>query len=143
MVQVLRSVYDAMIGHALDEHPNECCGLLGGTNGVITHIYRATNVAEMKTVRYDVDSAELVKIFTSMRAADVEHLGIYHSHPNSEPRPSATDRKLARYDSVVYFIVSLRSRQPRMQAWRIRKARPDDDDADVTDEKIEIVDRAP
>lgn len=143
MVQVLRSVYDAMIGHALDEHPNECCGLLGGTNGVITRIYRATNVAETKTVRYDVDSTELVKIFTSMRAADLEHLGIYHSHPSSEPRPSATDRKLARYDSVVYFIVSLRSRQPRMQAWRIRKARPDDDDADVTDEQIEIVDRSP
>jgi proteasome lid subunit RPN8/RPN11 len=143
VVQVLRSVYDAMIGHALDEHPNECCGLLGGTNGVITRIYRATNVAETKTVRYDVDSTELVKIFTSMRAADLEHLGIYHSHPSSEPRPSATDRKLARYDSVVYFIVSLRSRQPRMQAWRIRKARPDDDDADVTDEQIEIVDRSP
>jgi proteasome lid subunit RPN8/RPN11 len=131
-----------MVEQALDERPNECCGLLAGTDGVITRIYRATNVAETKTVRYDVDSTELVKIFTSMREADVEHLGIYHSHPSSEPRPSATDRKLARYDSVVYFIVSLRSRQPRMQAWRIRKARPDDDDADVTDEAIEIVERA-
>jgi proteasome lid subunit RPN8/RPN11 len=143
VVQVLRSVYDAMIGHALDEHPNECCGLLGGTDGVITQIYPATNVAETKSVRYDVDSTELVKIFTAMRAGDVEHLGIYHSHPSSEPKPSATDRKLARYDSVVYFIVSLRSRRPRMQAWRIRKARPDDDDAVVTDEAIEIVERAP
>jgi [CysO sulfur-carrier protein]-S-L-cysteine hydrolase len=143
VVQVLRSVYDAMVNHALDERPNECCGLLAGSDGVITRIYRASNVAEPKTVRYDVDSGELVRIFTDMREKDVDHLGIYHSHPNSEPRPSATDRKLARYDSVVYFIVSLRSRRPRVEAWRMRKNRPEDEDAEVTDEAIEIVERAP
>jgi proteasome lid subunit RPN8/RPN11 len=143
VVQVLRSIYDAMVSHALDERPDECCGLLAGTNGVITRIYRATNVAEVKRVRYDVDPTELVRIFTDMRETDVEHLGIYHSHPSSEPRPSATDRKLARYDAVVYFIVSLRSKRPRVEAFRLRKARPDDDDATVSDETIEIVDRAP
>jgi proteasome lid subunit RPN8/RPN11 len=143
VVQVLRSVYDAMVSHALDERPNECCGLLAGSRGVITRIYRATNVADTKRVRYDVDSTELVRIFTDMRETDVEHLGIYHSHPGSEPKPSATDRKLARYDSVVYFIVSLRSRHPRVEAFRMRKTRPDDDDAIVSDEMIEIVDRAP
>ena len=142
MVQVLRSVYDAMVAHALDERPNECCGLLAGTDGVITTIYRATNVAEPKTVRYDVDSGELVRIFTDMRAQDVEHLGIYHSHPNSEPRPSATDRRLARYDSVVYFIVSLRQRRPQVEAWRMRKQRPDDNDAEVAAEPIDIVEPA-
>ena len=47
MVQVLRSVYEAMGNHALNDRPNECCGLLAGTNGVITQIYHATNVAEM------------------------------------------------------------------------------------------------
>jgi proteasome lid subunit RPN8/RPN11 len=143
VVQVLRSVYDAMVSHALHERPNECCGLLAGSQGVITRIYRATNVADTKRVRYDVDSTELVRIFTDMRETDVEHLGIYHSHPGSEPKPSATDRKLARYDSVVYFIVSLRSRRPRVEAFRMRKTRPDDDDAIVSDEMIEIVDRAP
>jgi proteasome lid subunit RPN8/RPN11 len=143
VVQVLRSVYEAMVSHALDERPNECCGLLAGTDGVITRIYRATNVAEPKTVRYDVDSGELVRIFTDMRAQDVEHLGIYHSHPNSKAEPSMTDRKLARYDSVVYFIVSLRSRRPRVEAWRMRRNRPDDESAEVSDEQIEIVDRAP
>ena len=143
MVLVLRSVYDAMIDHALGERPNECCGLLGGTHGVITEIYRATNVADVKTVRYDVDSTELVRIFTDMRARNIEHLGIYHSHPSSEPKPSATDRKLARYDSVVYFIVSLRSRRPRVEAFRMSRAQPDDDLANVSDEAVEIVDRAP
>jgi [CysO sulfur-carrier protein]-S-L-cysteine hydrolase len=139
VVQVLQSVYDAMVRHAQDEHPNECCGLLAGVNGVITRIYRATNVADLKTVRYDVDSSELVRMFTDMRASDVEHLGIYHSHPNSEARPSATDRRLARYDSVVYFIVSLRYQRPRVAAFRMSRTRPDDELADVSDEAIERV----
>ena len=142
MVQVLRSIYDAMVSHALDERPNECCGLLAGTNGVITRIYRATNVAEVKRVRYDVDPTELVRIFTDMRATDVEHLGIYHSHPNSEPRPSATDRKLAAYD-VTYFVISLKSRaKPSVRAFRICKQSPTDEEAEVREETVEIVDAA-
>ena len=131
MVQVLRSVYDAMIGHALDEHPNECCGLLGGTNGVITRIYRATNVAETKTVRYDVDSTELVKIFTSMRAADLEHLGIYHSHPRSPAEPSQTDINLATYPHWLYVIVSLAEPDGDVRAWWIH-------DGSVEEEELHV-----
>ena len=141
MVQVLRSVYDAMVAHALDERPNECCGLLAGTDGVITTIYRATNVAEPKTVRYDVDSGELVRIFTDMRAQDVEHLGIYHSHPNSPAYPSATDRRLAAYD-VRYVVISLKNpHRPEARAFQIHKAHPADAEAVVREEPIEIVDR--
>jgi proteasome lid subunit RPN8/RPN11 len=143
VVRVLRSVYDAMVSHALEECPNECCGLLAGSRGVITRIYQATNVAEKKSSAYDVDSEELVRIFTDMRRTRMDHLGIYHSHPTTGAKPSATDRNLARYDEVVYFIVSLRSRRPRVEAFRMRKARPEDEDAAVSDEAIEIVDRAP
>ena len=34
------SVYDAMIAHALDDRQHECCGLLAGTNGVISRAYQ-------------------------------------------------------------------------------------------------------
>jgi len=139
VVQVLRSIYDAMVDHALDERPNECCGLLAGTDGVITRIYRATNAAERKRVRYDIDTTELVQLFTLFRESGVDHLGIYHSHPNSEPSPSETDRRLARYDNVVYFIVSLRSEPPEVRAFRLRRNSPDDDAAVPSDEPIDLV----
>ena len=106
MVQVLRSIYDAMIGHALEERPNECCGLLAGTNGVISRIYRTANVAENKRVRYEAAPLDIARILDDIESAHEEHLGIYHSHPRSEARPSATDRRLAAYD-VWYFVVSL------------------------------------
>lgn len=141
MVQVLRSIYDAMIGHALDERPNECCGLLSGSNGVISRIFRATNVAENKRVRYEAAPLDIARILNEIDGVREEHLGIYHSHPRSAARPSATDRKLAAYD-VWYFVVSLQHPgEPEVRAFWLTKEHPSDDDAIVREESIEIVDR--
>jgi len=40
------------------------------------------------------------------RAAGLEFLGIYHSHPNGENAPSARDIELAYYSEEAYFILS-------------------------------------
>jgi proteasome lid subunit RPN8/RPN11 len=128
-----------MVAHAVADEPNECCGLLAGTNGVITEIHRATNVAEDKRVRYDVHDSQLVRMFAEFHRSKVEHLGIYHSHPRSEAWPSKTDRRLAYYNDVVYFIVSLAQAHPRVKAFRLLKTRLEDDDAAVSEESIEIV----
>jgi len=37
--------------------------------------------------------------------ADLEMLGIYHSHPNGKGEPSETDVAAACYPDVAYFIV--------------------------------------
>lgn len=143
MVQVLRSVYDAMIGHALDERPDECCGLLAGKDGVISRIYRAANVAENKRVRYEAAPLDIVRILDEIEGLGEEHLGIYHSHPRSEARPSATDRRLAAYD-VWYFVVSLQHpNEPAVRAFWMSKEHPADEDAVVREEPVEIVDRSP
>jgi proteasome lid subunit RPN8/RPN11 len=143
MVQVLRSVYDAMIAHALDERPNECCGLLSGTNGAIARHFRAENVAENKRVRYEAAPLDTARILNEIEDRREEHLGIYHSHPRSEARPSATDRRLAAYD-VWYFIVSLQDPdEPVVRAFWLEKEHPADEDAVVREEPIEIVEREP
>ena len=38
-----------------------------------------------------------------MRAAGLELLGIYHSHPNGENEPSPRDVELAYYPEAAYF----------------------------------------
>ena len=140
MVQVLRSVYQAMVSHALDERPNECCGLLSGTNGVISRSYRAENVAENTRVRYEAAPLDVRRILEEIDDAGEQHLGIYHSHPNSPAYPSATDRKLAAYD-VTYVVISLKTRaKPNVRAFRIVKQSPTDEEAEVHEETIEIVD---
>ena len=143
MVQVLRSVYDAMIAHALDDRANECCGLLSGANGVITRSFRAENVAENRRVRYEAAPLDIARILNEIEDRREEHLGIYHSHPRSEARPSATDRRLAAYD-VWYFVVSLqRPDAPEVRAFWLEKEHPADEDAVVREEPIQIVERVP
>jgi proteasome lid subunit RPN8/RPN11 len=140
VVQVLRSVYENMLAHVQEQPTSESCGLLAGKNGVITRIFRAENVAENPVTRYEIDPLEVMRILHEIEADGAEHLGIYHSHPRSPAYPSATDRKLAAYD-VVYFVVSLSDTAagPRAEAFRLFKNQPDDDDARVTPEPIELV----
>ena len=143
MVQVLRSVYDAMIAHALDDRSNECCGLLSGANGVISRSFRAENVAENKRVRYEAAPLDIARILNEIEDRREEHLGIYHSHPRSEARPSATDRRLAAYD-VWYFVVSLqRPDAPEVRAFWLEKEHPADEDAVVREEPIQILEQVP
>lgn len=137
-MQVLRAVYDGMVAHALEERPHECCGMLAGKNGVITRLFRATNVAENKNVRYEVDGAEVIRILHEIDDAKMEHLGIYHSHPRSEGYPSATDRRLAAYD-VLYFVVGLSGGETaKTGAFRIHKTDMDGEST-VSVEPIEVV----
>jgi proteasome lid subunit RPN8/RPN11 len=73
----------------------------------------------MPTTRYVIDPREQLKAFRSIDAAGEELLGIYHSHPVSEPIPSPTDRAEAHYSGALYVLVSLRSRTPAVRAFRI------------------------
>jgi proteasome lid subunit RPN8/RPN11 len=142
VVQVLRSVYDAMVAHALTTPTLECCGLLSGKNGTITRLFQTPNVAENKAVRYEAAPLDVRRILEEIDGAGEQHLGIYHSHPSSPAYPSATDRKLAAYD-VAYFVISLKSRaRPNVRAFRLGKQSPTDEDAVVHEEAVEIVDAA-
>jgi proteasome lid subunit RPN8/RPN11 len=132
VVEVLRSVYDAMLAHALDERPDECCGMLAGTHGRVTHVLRATNVADRKGVRYEVAPREILRILDEIDDAKLDHLGIYHSHTFTRAYPSATDIGLAAYP-VYYFIVSLADfRKPIVKAFTIT-------DGEVSEQLIEVV----
>src|SRR3954453_2270977 len=129
-----------MIAHALTTPTLECCGLLSGKNGTITRLFQTPNVAENKGVRYEAAPLDARRILEEIDGAGEQHLGIYHSHPNSPSYPSATDRKLAAYD-VAYFVISLKTRsKPNVRAFRLCKESPTDEEAVVREESVEIVD---
>jgi [CysO sulfur-carrier protein]-S-L-cysteine hydrolase len=55
---------------------------------------------------YEIEPEELFALFRRMRAEELEHLGIYHSHPNGENSPSPSDLERAFYPDVAYLVIS-------------------------------------
>ncbi|MCS6896664.1 MAG: Mov34/MPN/PAD-1 family protein, partial [Nitrospira sp.] len=47
-----RSILDDMIAHAKEAAPHECCGLLAGTDGAVSRIYRIKNIVAMEGAQY-------------------------------------------------------------------------------------------
>jgi proteasome lid subunit RPN8/RPN11 len=110
-----------MLDHALEDSSWECCGLLAGRSGVIINIFPARNVLASATA-YEIAPRELFSLFREMRAQNLEFLGIYHSHPNTENIPSSTDIERAYYPHAAYFIISPKPDTPNpIRAFHIRE----------------------
>jgi proteasome lid subunit RPN8/RPN11 len=122
-VRVRRNVVEEMEEAARRGGGLECCGLLAGRDGVITHAFPAPNLLASAT-QFEIAPVELFRIFRAMHEAGLEHLGIYHSHPRGENAPSARDIERAYYPEAAYFIVSPREDAERpVRAFEIRDAR--------------------
>lgn len=118
-VQIKSEIMEAIVRHALEEAPRECCGLLMGRDEVITHHRPMKNVLE-SNVRYAMEARALFQFFKDLRAANQKHLGIYHSHPATEAYPSETDVRESFYPDCAYFIISLKDPAlPQVRVFRI------------------------
>ena len=107
---------EEIIAHGQAEAPLECCGILAGIDDKVMKLYRTTN-SEKSPLRYNVEPHELLRIYRELDEKGWQLLAIYHSHPNSEAYPSATDIKLAQFLDVLHLIVSLREVVPLVRAF--------------------------
>ena len=116
-VGICRVVVNQMIEQARREHPMECCGLLYGKGEVIDGI-RPTRNQKHSNCEFSVSPKDMLKFFKELRAAGKKHLGIYHSHPLTEPRPSERDVAEFHYPEASYWIVSLKNQKPQVRCFR-------------------------
>ena len=139
MLEMDKSYIDQMVAHALEDDPNECCGMLAGSGGIATKLYRMTNTAA-SPYRYNMDPLELL---TGERERDDngwELLVIYHSHTHSPAYPSDTDVRMATWPDgksiwpgTYYILVSLEDHDnPDVRAYSIT-------DGVITEEEIRVV----
>jgi proteasome lid subunit RPN8/RPN11 len=108
---------EQLIDHARAERPNECVGLLAGNGHVVERVFPLANEANSPT-RY-LAAAGLFEPMRAMRAAGLELVGIYHSHPTSPPIPSKRDLEENYYPEAVHVIVSLDEGQQALRAWTL------------------------
>jgi proteasome lid subunit RPN8/RPN11 len=122
-LELPKALLEAMVDHARQEHPNECCGLLAGRGKRVERLYRGRNVHQ-SPYTYEIDPQQLLHFFREMDAAGLDLVGIYHSHTHSDAYPSRTDVVRAYYPDAVYVIVGLRNASPEhaadVRAFRIR-----------------------
>ena len=122
-ISVREEVLDRMVEEARRTPRQECCGLLAGQGGVITAAFPAVNVLASATA-FEIAPEELFRLFREMRAAGLDFLGIYHSHPEGDNSPSSRDVERAYYPDVAYFIVSPQRSAPQpIRAFSISNGR--------------------
>jgi proteasome lid subunit RPN8/RPN11 len=132
-VRVPKVIYEELLAHAREEAPNECCGLIGGSDGVAKTVYRARNV-EASPLRYNLDPQDQLRIYDEIDKKGEELEAIYHSHTASPAYPSQTDINLALMDrrqngkvvgkepifpGVVYLIASLADGETPLRGFEI------------------------
>ncbi len=122
-----------MLQHVRSDCVRECCGLLAGREGIIAHVFPATNTAARPEALYEIAPKEIFHRMREMHAAELELLGIYHSHPNGSNEPSPRDIECAYYPETPYLIISTLAGSDRpVRAFLIR-------DGQVTELEIEIL----
>jgi proteasome lid subunit RPN8/RPN11 len=104
--RIRQAALEAIVAHAREDAPVECCGLLVGRGSSIEKAVRARNLSTSPT-RFLIDPKDHIDARRAARALGVEVLGFYHSHPRSPAVPSPTDVAEAAFPEAVHLIVSL------------------------------------
>ena len=123
-VAIARAVLDAVVAHARETAPAECCGLLLRRGGVVVEAIRTANVADARETRFVIDPTGHIDGRREARRRGLDVAGFYHSHPRSAANPSATDRAEASYPDHLYLIVSLAQDPPEVGLFSLDGADP-------------------
>ncbi|MFJ2603489.1 Mov34/MPN/PAD-1 family protein [Streptomyces sp. NPDC091279] len=107
MLTITQDLYDRIVAHAREDHPDEACGMIAGPEGSDRpqRFVRMLN-AERSPTFYKFDDAEHKKLHDEMWDNDEEAVVVYHSHTATEAYPSRTDISYAHEPQAHYVIVS-------------------------------------
>ena len=134
-IKIPRLLIAELITHAMQDDPNECCGLLLGVGDEAVEIHRMSNVDRKPISRYTMQSGELVAAQEKLKETGREFVAIYHSHTFTQGYPSKTDIANAVKVAVIstrHVIVSLVEKtRPVVRAFSING------DAEVTELVVE------
>lgn len=96
MIQVTKEAWAAMVAHAERTFPNECCGaMIGSIDGETKHVTQAEPMENAYSgaqgARYELRPEDLLEADRRARAAGLDLIGIFHSHPDCDAYFSKTD----------------------------------------------------
>ena len=104
-----------LVEHARNEAPNEACGLIALRDGVAERYLPGEN-ALRSPYRFELRPRDPFDFFLEDEGYE---LAVFHSHPETAPRPSRTDiENIGLWEGRPYVILGLASGE--LAGWRIQ-----------------------
>lgn len=132
MLKLSKAQFEQIVAHGLEGKPLEICGFLAGRRtpegGEVVAVFPIES-DDKSELTYTMNPLQQLRAEKEIRARDLEILGIYHTHPATQPYPSKTDVARAHWgdtDELMfpeysYLIVSLRDpARPQPCSYKIR-----------------------
>ena len=88
-----------------NQKPNEACAILFGKEDEVLDIFFTDNIEE-SPMNFTISNEQLMEAYKIAEDQNVEIVGIFHSHPNSDAFPSNTDKKFMQSNPVAWIIYS-------------------------------------
>jgi proteasome lid subunit RPN8/RPN11 len=119
-VVIPNEIREQLVAHARDGLPNEACGLVAFRDGVADRYLPGENALE-SPYRFELRPSDPADFFLEDEGYE---LAVFHSHPESEPRPSRTDvANIGLWEGRPYLI--MRADTGELRGWRIQDGRVD------------------
>ena len=98
MIRIESEAWAAMVAHARETYPNECCGAMLGSQDkgskTVTAAMRLENAhAGVQRERYELRPQDLLAADREAHSRNLDLVGIYHSHSDCGAYFSETDLK--------------------------------------------------
>ncbi|MCV0367646.1 MAG: M67 family metallopeptidase [Nitrosopumilus sp.] len=88
-----------------NQKPNESCAILFGKNDTVSDLFLTENIEE-SPVNFTISNEQLIEGYKMAEEKNLDVVGIFHSHPDSDAFPSNTDKKFMQSNPVVWIIYS-------------------------------------
>ena len=145
MTLVLEPRHAAAIGrHGEADYPAEACGLVGGTverdrKVAVQVVPLANQRSDSARNRYLIDPQSFRRAEVQLARDGLEVIGVYHSHPDHPPAPSAFDQENA-WPWLSYVIVAVaRGSAGDLKSWVLSDDRSGFVEEPVTIEERKVV----
>jgi desampylase len=105
-ILISSELHQRLLDAAAAKPEQEICGLLYGRYDRVQSIEIASNVAERRTIAFEIDPVALIAAHRAARTGGPPILGCFHSHPNGRMSPSPTDEASSTGDGSIWLIIA-------------------------------------
>ena len=104
-IKISQSDKKILSEYSENQKPNESCAILLGKKDKVSDLFLTKNIEE-SPINFTISNDQLIEGYKMAEEKELDVVGIFHSHPNSDAFPSNTDKKFMHSNPVAWIIYS-------------------------------------